>query len=340
VILAVLAMASLPKVLYPYMDRIDDQGTDEQLQQLAQYIVLNAGEPANWGRRPDISLNNFGLAVENTLEPYLLDADKVTRLNSKNSYSITYAQFLDALNMDNVALQIRIQPLFETSTELLSVNAEDDGINYNFEVTTHKSGIPITANLSCYLAIADYLNSSFYLTNSNGKANVTFTLPSSLSGTASLVVLAKATVNPKIARFNIYSFSHNTQFIQEEGTFLTPNPLNHTLNVSFNQPNLQIQKAYAFSYGYWANLTLLLNTTQTAEYSFPQFLDESATILLLTGSNGTESFVEWVVYPQIPLDIGVNFDASNSKSDVFSFTYVVTINSALYEVQVRCRKVG
>ncbi len=161
-----------------------------------------------------------------------------------------------------------------------------------------------------------------------------------MNGTACLIVLAKATVNPKIASFNVHSFSHNSQSLEEEGIFLTLTPLNHILNVSLNYPDLQIQKAYAFSHGYWANLTLLSNKTQKIDYSFPQFLDGSATILLLTGLNGTESFVEWIAYPQIPLSIGVNFDESNSKSNIFSFVYVVTIKSALYEIQVRCRKVG
>jgi len=340
VILAVLAMASLPKVLYPYIEIVDDQSTEEQLQQLAQYIMFNIGEPANWGSNPHIFPNDFGLAAEGITESYFLDADKVTRMNGENSYAITYAQILDALNTDNVALQIRVQPLFETSIELLSADDEGDKTNYNFEVTTQKSGAPVTANLSCYLAIADHLDSSFCLTNSNGKANVTFALPNSLNGTACLVVLAQATVNPKIASFNVYSFNHNAQSVKEEGTFLTLNPLNHMLNASLNYPNLQIQKAYAFSHGYWADLTLFSNKTQTIDYSFPQFVDESATILLLTGSNSTQSFAEWVAYPQIPLSIGVNFDASTSKADVFSFTYVVTVNYALCEIHVRCRKVG
>lgn len=340
VILVVLAMASLPKVLYPHIEIVDDQSIGEQFQQLAQFIMLNTGEPTKWGTNPDISPNIFGLAAEGMLESYLLDADKVTRLNNENSYAITYAQLLDALKFNNVALQISIQPFFETSIRLLSINDEENETNYNFEVTTHKSGIPVMANLSCYLAIAGSLDSAFYLTDSNGKANVTFTLSNSLNGTACLVVLAKAIVNPKIASFNVYSLSHNIEFIREKGTFLALNPLNHILNVSLNHPDSQIQKAYAFSHSYWANLTLISNTTQTADYSFPQFSDGSAIILLLTGLNDTESFVEWVAYPQCPLSIGVNFDASNSKSDVFSFTYVVTINSALYEMQVRCRKVG
>jgi len=45
-------------------------------------------------------------------------------------------------------------------------------------------------------------------------------------------------------------------------------------------------------------------------------------------------FEEWSAYPQVPLQTGADFAGSPTLSNVFSFTYLVTINSALYECTV------
>jgi hypothetical protein len=57
--------------------------------------------------------------------------------------------------------------------------------------------------------------------------------------------------------------------------------------------------------------------------------------MVITGLNSTSFFAEWVVYPQMPLEIGADFANSNSLSNVFAYTYVVTVNSAFYECRVR-----
>jgi hypothetical protein len=56
--------------------------------------------------------------------------------------------------------------------------------------------------------------------------------------------------------------------------------------------------------------------------------------MVITGLNSTSFFAEWVAYPQIPLEIGANFANSNSLSNVFAYTYIVTVDSALYECRV------
>lgn len=340
VILVVSTMAALPKVLHPFLDGLSHKNDAELFQQLAQYLLLNTGSPSDWGSNRDVSPTIFGLASNSTSRPYTLDIDKVTRLNSTNVFAITYAQLLDALKLSNIALRISIQPIFDTSINLTSSVNNGDETSYNFDIITQKSGLAVVSNLSCYLVVRDYLDNLFSSTNLSGKANVTFTVPNNVNGSALLIVFAKAHVNPSAVSFGVYSFGHNASSPRQNGVFVRPNPLGYVLNVSFNYPNEQILGAFALSYSYRANLTLLSNATQTAEYSFPHFLGKSATILVLIGLNGTESFAEWVAYPQVPLDIGVNFDASILHSTVFSFAYIVTIDSVFFEFQIKCRTVG
>ncbi|MEM2102388.1 MAG: hypothetical protein QXM22_02605 [Candidatus Bathyarchaeia archaeon] len=341
VILVVAVMAGMPKILYPFLDGLAHKNDIERFQQLAQYILLNPGTPSDWGSNKNVVLTDFGLASNSALQPYVLDVDKVTRLNSQNIYAVNYAQLLDALRISNIALRIQIDPVFNTSITLVTSVNNGNSTSYFFEITTQNSGLGVVSNLMCYVVVGNYLDGTSSFTNSNGKANVTVTLPNNLDGNALLVVLAKAQVNPSIVSFGTYAFSHNSSPPKPNGTFIKLSPLDYRLNATFNYPNLQILGKYAISYGYWSNLTQLTNTTQSAQYAVPRFLDKSPTILVLTGLNGTEPFAEWVAYPQIPLRIGVNFDASNFRgSNVASFTYLVTIGGALYRLQITCREVS
>jgi hypothetical protein len=341
VILVVAVMAGMPKILYPFLDGLAHKNDVERFQQLAQYVLLNPGVPSDWGSNKSVSLTDFGLASISVLQPYGLDVDKVTRLNSQNIYAINYAQLLDALRISNIALRIQVDPIFNTSITLAASINNGNSTSYFFEIITQNSGLRVVSNLTCYVVVENYVDGLSSFTNSNGEANVTFTLPNTLNGNALLIVLAKAQVNPSMVSFGTYSFSHNSSSPKPNSTFIKLSPLGYRLNATFNYPNLQILGKYAFSYGYWSNLTQLTNTTQSAQYTVPRFLDKSPTILVLTGLNGTEPFAEWVVYPQIPLRIGVNFDASNfAGSNVASFTYLVAIGEALYKLQITCREVG
>lgn len=339
VIIVVSAMAVMPKVMYPVMDGLAHKNDDERLQQLAQYILLSTGVPADWGSNPAVVPSSFGLATDDT-RPYTLDADKITRLNNRNHFAVNYAELLDALKISNIALKISIQPLFNTSIAIVSNINYGNQTLYGFEVSTEKSGFAVPSDISSYFVVGDFVENAVVSTGSYGKAAAAFTVPTSANGSALLIVFAKAKVNPSIVSFAVYSFGHNASTPAPNQTFMRLSPLNNILNASLNYPVEQISNAYAFSFAYWANMTQPYNATQTREYSIPRFLDQIATILVVTGFNGTKSFAEWVVYPQIPVDIGLDFDSSTSRGDVASFTYIVTVNAAEYALQIKLREMS
>jgi hypothetical protein len=340
VVLVVSAMAAMPKVMSPFLDGLAHRNDVERLQQLAQYIVLSTGAPTDWGSNLDVSPTDFGLASSSASGPYALDVDKVTRLNSRNAYSITYADLLDDLKVGNIALKIIVQPIFNTSIDLISKAYYRNDTSYSFEITTQNSGLAVPSDTSCYLIINGFVNSLTSFTNSSGKGVASFIVPSSVSGSGLLIVFARAQSNPSIVSFCVFLLENDSSSLEPDDTFAKLNPLDDRLNASFNYHHEQTLGVYAFSYSYWANLTMLSNMTQTAEYSFPRFLDPSITVLVLTGLNGTKSFAQWIAYPQIPLDVGVNFDSPTSGGSVESFTYFVTLGSATYELQIECREVG
>ncbi len=91
----------------------------------------------------------------------------------------------------------------------------------------------------------------------------------------------------------------------------------------------------AFTYGYNSELIQISGDNQTAEYSFPHLLDSSPMILVLTGSNGSSVFAEWVAYPQLPIAIGSDLSDLGAASKIVSSTFLVTMNSALYKCRIK-----
>jgi len=139
--------------------------------------------------------------------------------------------------------------------------------------------------------------------------------------------------------FNTYSFGHNSGTPEPNKTFLQLSPLNHVLNVSFQYTSVEVSSAYVFTDNYHFNLSQTAAGSHTLEYSVPSLLEASPMILVLNGNNASTSFAEWTAYPQLPLEIGADFDDLTTRSKVVALTYVVSINSVLYESVITCRSV-
>ncbi len=319
--------------LNPYVESIRRKNNAEQYQQFSEYMLLNPGSPPDWGCSPDVVPSVFGLAPAGFLNPYELDIDKVSRLNNENVHSMTYLQLLESAGIHDAALRIEIKTLFDLSINLTSSLAGQDETTYNFYVSTEKSGLPISAALHCYVVARDYAQSVNLSTSSDGSGSLEVTIPNSASGTALLVAFAKA--QPKMIAFNVYSFSHNSSTPKPNGTFIRFSPLNYVLNVSFSYPQEEILTAKVFTYGYSFNLTQITADSQTAQYNIPCLLDSSPMILVITGFNGSSHFAEWCSYPQVPLEIGADMNELNHESKIVSLTYIVSINSVLYELKMK-----
>ena len=336
--LVLAAMANTSNILRPSMDETLHQNDSERFLQLAQHLLLSMGTPTNWGSLKDTAPTSLGLA-DSTVLPYSLDINKVTRLNSLNTFSLTYSQLWQSLGVDDVSFRIEIKTLFNITTTLTSTTAGVNETTYMFDLYAHKSGAPILASLNSYVVVRDYVNSVASETAVNGHSSISVAIPNSMSGIALLVTFAKAESNPQIVAFNVYTFSHNSSEPLPNRTFTQLNPLNHILNVTFTHPSEEIRKTLVFMHNYNFSLTEKSSNAQSVEYEIPRLLDSSVMVLVITGFNGSSSFAEWVSYPQVPLAVGADFDNAETGAKTVAFSHIVAINFALYEVVTRWRLV-
>jgi hypothetical protein len=333
VMLVLSAMAITTKLVFPSMNVTNSQNLAERYRETSRYLLLNTGKPPNWGQNSQTNPETFGLARPNADSEYDLDRDKVSRMNTENAYAISYLDMFVSLEMPDLSFRIKIEPLFKVSTKLAGAFISGNGTIYEFEISTDKHGAPISAQLKIYVVAGEYLNSMPVLVTS-GKISQNITIPNSVAGPALLIILARSSYNDKIVSFDALAFAHNSSQPNTEGTLLRLSPLNFNLNVSLLDSKAVLAEAHALTFGYNSTLSLTSNTTMSATYAIPHFLDTSTTVLVVTGSNSTTFFTEWTTYPQIPAENGANLANSNTLSSIFSFTYAITIDSAIYECTI------
>jgi len=332
VLLVLTAMATTSKILYPQINNTVDKALAEKYREISKYLLLSEGFPSNWGQNCQIVPENFGLAKTNSENPYDLDIDKISRLNSENLYAVSYAEAFTALKMPDVSFRIEIKAIFNITINLVATSMMSNETIYQFEILTQQSCVPIDAELKYYVIAENYLETKRSST-SNGMAHINGTIPNDVNGPAILVVLAEATFDSRIVSYDICTFAHNSAAPKPKDTFLSLGLLNHTLNASFIFPRINISQVYALSTGYYSTLKPASSSNQSATYGLPNFLDSSPTIIVVTGWNSTNFFTEWAAYPQIPLQMGANFDLT-SLSNVFVYNYLVTVDSAFYQCSI------
>jgi len=330
VLLVLSAMAGASKLLYSHINNPVDENVAERYREISRYLLLNSGTPADWGQNGQTIPETFGLAEADSDSPYELDIDKVSRLNGENLYAVSYAQMFTALRMSDVSLKIEIKPIFEVAINLTATYASANEIVYQFEISTGRHGVPVQAYLKCYVVAENHLGTS-YAYASNGRTYLNVTVSNDVNGPALLAVFARSAYNTRITSFNAYAFAHNSAEPEPKGTFLRLSPLNYALNASLIYPEIILSNAYALTFNYDSALTQTASGNQSAAYNIPHFLDSSPILVVVAGRNSTVFFTEWTAYPQTPIQTGADFASSITLSNVFAYTYIVTINSALYE---------
>ena len=330
VLLVLSAMASTSKLLYPYLERTADTDIVARYREVSKYILLHLGTPANWGQSNQTKLSTFGLANAEASAQYDLDPDKVSRLNAQNDYALDYAEAFSALGMPDVSFGIEIKPVFEVTTNLTATLSEANQTVYTFEVSTGKHGRYVTSDLMVYVVAEDYVEAK-NASVSSGRTHLNVTLSNAVGGPAVLVTFARSSYDRRLVSFGVYPFAHNSASPESDRAFVSLSPLNHTLTALLVASNVTMSSVYAFTYGHCDIPVMLANGSNVATYDIMDFAEPCPTLIVATGYNLTAFFTEEVAYPQVPVQFGAYSATSQTRSDVFAFTYLVCIGSAIYD---------
>jgi hypothetical protein len=321
--IALIATASLTGTMQTNIRSQQDLNKESYLSEIAENIVTSYGSPVNWGSSITVP-NSFGLSDLSASQIYTLDADKISRLTNQSSHPLSYIDAFNAARLNNIAMGITVAQVLSISIQPSSNETVGDETEYNFIISVSQDSGPIYANLHCYVAVNDFCTSVSNTTSNEGVGYISFQIPNSYSGNALLIVLARAALDDRLTAYNVYSFPHLSQDIFPNNTFLRLTSFNNTLSLNQNSPEIRIEKCYAFSYSYQSNLQLI----SSENYAIPQFLDKSPIVLVVSGSNETNNFIDYTSYPSLPFKFGADF--TNSEENVF--VYSVAIKGALYKL--------
>ncbi len=324
VAVALISMAFLSSTIQTRIASTQDINKDSYLKAIADHILTNPGSPADWGTK-NVSPVDFGLAKSNSNNAYELDIDKISRLNSLNNFSISYPELSNAAKLD-IALGIKVSQLMTVNVLQSSNSTTGSNTIFTFQVSTNIDSKPTSANLHCYVAADAYLTAINASIPDTGVGQVTLQIPTAETDNALLVTFARSSIDDRITSYAIYNFADSAQESTPSSTELDLSPLDYTLSLNDSMPNLTIQNGYVFSYSYPQPLPSIGGSPLV----IPKLIDQSPMVLLVCGFNGTSHFQEWTAYPQVPLKIGATFEGSEQNI----FSYVVTINSVLYRLDL------
>lgn len=168
----------------PHRDISEKEQLKETAQKIMTQILLDPGEPVNWGSNISVRENDlkaFGLAMygETTREAYVLDPNKVLRLNkTEPSLAVTPISVLNLLNLGydyGIALEF-LDPL------IVGISETSNSDKYEVSVSSEYGGLPVAgANVTARIFHAPDLsndiigtNTTHNFTRTNGNCTIDF----------------------------------------------------------------------------------------------------------------------------------------------------------------------
>lgn len=324
---ALLTTASFIGTMQARLDSLQDVNEQTFLGAIAEQLVTSCGAPADWGANGETVPASFGLAKSDSPNPYELDIDKVSRLNSLNNCSLSYAEVSAAARLNKIALGIAVSQMLSISVEMSGNETSGDATTYTFKLSVSGRSGTVGASLHCYFIAENFLTNINNETSDVGIGYVSVEIPNSSDGPALLVVFGRSQLDDRLTSYEVYSFAHLSSEPMPNNSFLDLSPLNYSLTVNPKSEGAVVEDSYALSYDYQSNISLVSENA----YAIPASLDKSPIVLVLCGVNGPSHFAEWVSYPQVPLEFGADFE--DSEENVL--TYTVMIKENLYLLTVR-----
>ena len=324
---ALIATGYICSTMQVRIDNTQDINQKSYLQAIADHIITSPGTPNDWGSESNENPTDLGLAANTATIPYQLDVDKISRLNNLNNFSLSYFDMENTRELKNIALGISVSQIMDITVVQTGNYTSNNTTYFTLSVSTSIESQPSSAIVNGYVIADNYVYNVTSSTSEIGSGEISVKVPTAESSTATVVIFARASIDPRITSYAIFNLSDSAQEIVPPNNFLTLSPLNYTLSLITNSSGLTIQDCFALTYAHEQSLAYEHGILSC---EIPHIVDGSPMVLFADGlCNGTY-FQEWVSYPQVPFSIGSNFSGSSKNV----FCYEVNINGALYRLEI------
>ncbi len=144
-VIFVATVVTLPAINYSNLQTVDQQQLRNTAINVFDSMLLGVGSPSDWGSKLPFDQNNvalFGLASSSALSKFVLDPDKVQRLdqNPFNPGVIEYDRVRALLNIEGYGFQLSIYRPFRANWSLGITNTV---VSFSVTVTRTEDGTPI-----------------------------------------------------------------------------------------------------------------------------------------------------------------------------------------------------
>jgi type II secretory pathway pseudopilin PulG len=134
----------LPATSFSNLNVVDQQQLRNTAYNVFDAMLLDVGSPSNWGSSFPFDQSNvekFGLAYSDPFSKYVLDIDKVQKLDVLNpSGFVEYDHVRELLNIKEYGFRFSILRPFSTSS---SLNVTNNDVHFYVTVTKTEDGTPI-----------------------------------------------------------------------------------------------------------------------------------------------------------------------------------------------------
>lgn len=140
-------VVALPATVYSNLETLDQQQLRNTALNVFDSMLLNVGSPPNWGSRlvfdagvphfDPTSVKTFGLAFQDPFSKFVLDPDKMQRLNPAE---LSYEGVRDLLKLEDYGFQFSLYRPFRVNS---SLSITDSSVSFSVNVTRTEDGTPI-----------------------------------------------------------------------------------------------------------------------------------------------------------------------------------------------------
>ncbi len=138
-------VVALPAMSFSNMQTVDEQQLRNTALSVFDSMLLGTGSPSNWGSAdPTLwdqnKVNLFGLASSGALSKYVLDPDKVQRLDPANPAVMGYERVRTLLKLQDYGFRLS---LFRPFTVNWTLSLTQTAVSFSVKVTRTEDGTPI-----------------------------------------------------------------------------------------------------------------------------------------------------------------------------------------------------